>query len=46
LDTNLNFLCRKTVKVRNLRDYFQNLRMRQPLRINLELLRTIRTEQI
>jgi hypothetical protein len=46
LHTNLNLFCRKTVRVRNLRDYSRNLRTRQPPRINSELPRTVRTEHV
>jgi hypothetical protein len=46
LHTNLNFFCRKTVRLRNLREYSRNLRTRQPPRINSELPGAVRTEQI
>jgi hypothetical protein len=42
----LNFFCKNTVRLRNLRDYSQNLRTKQPPRINSELPGTVRTEQI
>jgi hypothetical protein len=44
--TNLNFFCKVTVRVRNFRDYFRNLRTRQPPKIITELPRSVSSEQL
>jgi hypothetical protein len=46
LHANLNFFCKVTVRVWNFRDYFRNLRMGQPLKIIMALLRFVSSERI